>query len=282
MRSRSPSWPASTRPVASRRSSRRRTSISFRVSASSPASEFGSASGTGGLGSVRSTLARQGGQALHRADDSAEQEQVEHDHEDERHRQHHSLLVDPVGGRVARNQHHDRHHDRHQEQNRVHRGDAMQERQVSAAHHAPAPSPTHAADIVCTARRARPVTDGGQARLPRMPSPHFTNLLIVAVVALLAPPPGSDPQADRTRVRRLVPHRDRARPQFRLKLEAVGFGVFIPVFFVTSGVRFDLHALWQRLYAGAGASVPAGDLPRARPARDRLQASARALARCLC
>jgi Kef-type K+ transport system membrane component KefB len=33
-------------------------------------------------------------------------------------------------------------------------------------------------------------------------------------------------------------------PQFRLKLEAVGFGVFIPIFFVTSGVRFDLHALF--------------------------------------
>ena len=33
-------------------------------------------------------------------------------------------------------------------------------------------------------------------------------------------------------------------PQFRLKLEAVGFGVFIPVFFVTSGLRFDLNALF--------------------------------------
>jgi Kef-type K+ transport system membrane component KefB len=32
-------------------------------------------------------------------------------------------------------------------------------------------------------------------------------------------------------------------PEFRLKLEAIGFGVFIPVFFVTSGVRFDLDAL---------------------------------------
>src|SRR4051812_2558503 len=32
-------------------------------------------------------------------------------------------------------------------------------------------------------------------------------------------------------------------PQFRTKLEAVGFGVFIPVFFVTSGIRFDLNAL---------------------------------------
>ena len=32
-------------------------------------------------------------------------------------------------------------------------------------------------------------------------------------------------------------------PDFRRKLEAVGFGVFIPAFFVTSGVRFDLDAL---------------------------------------
>ena len=32
-------------------------------------------------------------------------------------------------------------------------------------------------------------------------------------------------------------------PEFRQKLEAIGFGVFIPVFFVTTGVRFDLDAL---------------------------------------
>ncbi|HEV3379028.1 MAG TPA: cation:proton antiporter [Thermoleophilaceae bacterium] len=32
-------------------------------------------------------------------------------------------------------------------------------------------------------------------------------------------------------------------PDFRRKLEALGFGFFIPVFFVTSGVRFDLDAL---------------------------------------
>jgi Kef-type K+ transport system membrane component KefB len=32
-------------------------------------------------------------------------------------------------------------------------------------------------------------------------------------------------------------------PQFRRKLEAVGFGVFIPVFFVTSGVNYDVDAL---------------------------------------
>jgi Kef-type K+ transport system membrane component KefB len=34
-------------------------------------------------------------------------------------------------------------------------------------------------------------------------------------------------------------------PDFRVKLEAVGFGVFIPIFFVTSGVRFDLNALFS-------------------------------------
>jgi Kef-type K+ transport system membrane component KefB len=32
-------------------------------------------------------------------------------------------------------------------------------------------------------------------------------------------------------------------PDFRRKLEAIGFGFFIPAFFVTSGVRFDLEAL---------------------------------------
>jgi Kef-type K+ transport system membrane component KefB len=39
--------------------------------------------------------------------------------------------------------------------------------------------------------------------------------------------------------------RDQAmtHPDFRRKLEAIGFGVFIPVFFVTSGLRFDLGAL---------------------------------------
>jgi Kef-type K+ transport system membrane component KefB len=32
-------------------------------------------------------------------------------------------------------------------------------------------------------------------------------------------------------------------PEFRRKLEAIGFGVFIPVFFVTSGLNYDLDAL---------------------------------------
>lgn len=32
-------------------------------------------------------------------------------------------------------------------------------------------------------------------------------------------------------------------PRFRLKLEAAGYGIFVPVFFVASGLTFDLHAL---------------------------------------
>jgi Kef-type K+ transport system membrane component KefB len=41
--------------------------------------------------------------------------------------------------------------------------------------------------------------------------------------------------------------RDRmmTHPEFRQKLEAIGFGVFIPVFFVTSGIQFDLAALFS-------------------------------------
>jgi len=40
--------------------------------------------------------------------------------------------------------------------------------------------------------------------------------------------------------------RDQAmtHPEFRSKLEAVGYGVFVPVFFVATGVRFDLNGLF--------------------------------------
>jgi Kef-type K+ transport system membrane component KefB len=34
-------------------------------------------------------------------------------------------------------------------------------------------------------------------------------------------------------------------PEFRRKLEAIGFGVFIPVFFIVSGLKFDLDALLE-------------------------------------
>jgi Kef-type K+ transport system membrane component KefB len=33
-------------------------------------------------------------------------------------------------------------------------------------------------------------------------------------------------------------------PEFRQKLEAVGYGVFVPIFFVATGVQFDLSALF--------------------------------------
>ena len=39
------------------------------------------------------------------------------------------------------------------------------------------------------------------------------------------------------------PDRAMTHPDFRRKLEAIGFGVFIPIFFVASGIRFDLDAL---------------------------------------
>ena len=50
--------------------------------------------------------------------------------------------------------------------------------------------------------------------------------------------------------------RDRAmtHPQFHAKLEAAGFGVFVPFFFVTSGLKFDLDALFAS--AGTVARVP--------------------------
>jgi Kef-type K+ transport system membrane component KefB len=50
------------------------------------------------------------------------------------------------------------------------------------------------------------------------------------------------------------PDRGMTHPEFRLKLEAVGYGVLIPVFFVTSGLRFDLDALTAD--ASALAKVP--------------------------
>ena len=59
-------------------------------------------------------------------------------------------------------------------------------------------------------------------------------------------------------------------PEFRRKLEAIGFGVFIPVFFVTSGVRFDLDAL----SASASTLAHGADLPRRAAARPRAAGAA--------
>ncbi|HEV2943751.1 MAG TPA: cation:proton antiporter, partial [Solirubrobacteraceae bacterium] len=52
----------------------------------------------------------------------------------------------------------------------------------------------------------------------------------------------------------LLDRDEMTHPQFRLKLEAAGFGVFIPVFFVTSGLRFDVNALFAS--ASTVARVP--------------------------
>ena len=52
----------------------------------------------------------------------------------------------------------------------------------------------------------------------------------------------------------LLDRDDVTHPLFRTKLEAVGFGVFIPIFFVTSGLRFDLAALFAS--ASTVARVP--------------------------
>ncbi|GAA0932866.1 cation:proton antiporter [Kribbella koreensis] len=41
----------------------------------------------------------------------------------------------------------------------------------------------------------------------------------------------------------LVDRDSRSHPQFRVKLEALGYGFLIPVFFVTSGLRLDLSGL---------------------------------------
>ena len=52
----------------------------------------------------------------------------------------------------------------------------------------------------------------------------------------------------------LVDRDTATHPNFRLKLEAVGYGFLIPVFFVSSGLRFDLDALTED--ASALARVP--------------------------
>jgi Kef-type K+ transport system membrane component KefB len=40
--------------------------------------------------------------------------------------------------------------------------------------------------------------------------------------------------------------RMKTHPEFGQKLEAIGFGVFIPIFFVVTGIQFDLSALFAR------------------------------------
>jgi Kef-type K+ transport system membrane component KefB len=53
----------------------------------------------------------------------------------------------------------------------------------------------------------------------------------------------------------LIDKDSRSHPNFRLKLEAIGYGFLIPVFFVTSGLRLDLSGLVDN--PSALARVPA-------------------------
>ena len=55
-------------------------------------------------------------------------------------------------------------------------------------------------------------------------------------------------------VLRLVDRSTMTHPNFRTKLDALGYGMFIPLFFVTSGVRFDVAALTAD--PGALATIP--------------------------
>lgn len=56
-------------------------------------------------------------------------------------------------------------------------------------------------------------------------------------------------------VLRLVdPDAERTHPQFHIKLEGLGYGFLIPVFFVTSGIQFELGALFAD--AGTVLRVP--------------------------
>jgi Kef-type K+ transport system membrane component KefB len=47
-------------------------------------------------------------------------------------------------------------------------------------------------------------------------------------------------------LRRVDQHSMRTHPELRQKLEAIGFGVFLPLFFVVTGIQFDLSALFAR------------------------------------
>ena len=56
-------------------------------------------------------------------------------------------------------------------------------------------------------------------------------------------------------VRVLDPEPERTHPLYPVKLEAVGFGLLVPVFFVTSGLNLDLRGLVE--HPAALAAVPA-------------------------
>jgi Kef-type K+ transport system membrane component KefB len=56
-------------------------------------------------------------------------------------------------------------------------------------------------------------------------------------------------------VRALDPEPERAHPRYPIKLDAVGFGMLIPVFFITSGMTLDVTGLIEQPTALAGVPV---------------------------
>jgi Kef-type K+ transport system membrane component KefB len=56
-------------------------------------------------------------------------------------------------------------------------------------------------------------------------------------------------------VRTLDPEPELAHPRFPVKLEAIGFGLLIPVFFITSGITLDITGLVENPVALAGVPV---------------------------
>ena len=103
-------------------------------------------------------------------------------------------------------------------------------------------------------------------------------LLLVEFVALAE---SLGPRGDPRRVPRRRgsvargPRPDDDPPGLRLKLEAAGFGFFIPVFFVTSGLQFDLDALFAsastlpRCRCSSPRSCSCAGCPRCSTCRDR-------------
>jgi Kef-type K+ transport system membrane component KefB len=55
-------------------------------------------------------------------------------------------------------------------------------------------------------------------------------------------------------LRMVDPDAERTHPRFHIKLEGLGYGFLVPVFFVTSGIQFDLDALFAN--AGTVLRVP--------------------------
>ena len=58
-------------------------------------------------------------------------------------------------------------------------------------------------------------------------------------------------------VRALDPDPEHTHPRYPMKLEAVGFGLLVPIFFITSGLTLDLAGLFEQPAALAPSRVPA-------------------------